>query len=59
MISGENTGNYCHKCDGESRHLIPFLAAGDTIQYICAACMERDEKRVYTKPMWRRGRPAR
>ena len=52
----ENVPNYCERCDGESKHLIGVMSAGNSLHYICWACLEREEKRANLRPSWKRAR---
>jgi hypothetical protein len=49
----------CERCDSESKHLIKYMSPDNVTQYICWACVEREEKSSFEfSPTWKRQRRA-
>ncbi len=58
MVMQGGVEKYCGRCDDECEHLIPVWER-DLIRFVCATCLDRQEKRINLRPTWKRGRTAR
>jgi hypothetical protein len=48
---------HCRRCDTQGRSLIEFRTPSNQVYFLCAACVEQEDKReMRFSPSWKRSR---